>query len=89
MAQALTFVVGAVAVAAAFTFSLALFAVLAVAGTVFWLYFRWKTRALRRHIDAQMKQPQPGPRARTAGQAGEIIEGEAVRVVEDRERLAG
>lgn len=93
LAQLLTVLGGALVLGAALMFSLVFFAVLAVAGLVFWLYFMWKTRALRRQMreqmDAQMDAPMgtqaSGPASSPA--SGEIIEGEAVRVVDERNRL--
>ncbi len=86
--QLLTVIGGALVLGAALMFSLVFFAVLAVAGVVFWLYFLWKTRALRRQMreqmDAQMDAQSSGP---AAPASGDIIEGEAVRVVDERNRL--
>ena len=47
LAQLFTVVVGAILLGAAFMFSLVFFAVLAIAGVILWLYFWWKTRAVR------------------------------------------
>ena len=89
IAQVLTVIGGALVLGAAFMFSLVFFAVLAIAGLIFWLYFMWKTRALRRQmreqIDAQMDAQASGPASAPA--SGDIIEGEAVRVVDERHRL--
>jgi len=91
IAQLLTVVGGALVLTAAFMFSLVFFAVLAIAGLIFWFYVMWKTRALRRqmreHLDAQQRgAPAPAPTA-SAPVSGEVIEGQAVRVVdEDRRR---
>ena len=90
-AQLLTVIVGAILLGAAFMFSLVFFAVLAIAGVILWLYFWWKTRAVRAQLRKQMQEParaqQAGePLAREAS-AGDIIEGEAVRVVDERDRL--
>ncbi len=88
LAQLLTVIGGALVLGAAFMFSLVFFAVLAVAGLIFWLYFMWKTRALRRQMreqqGAQRGAQAPGP---TPPASGDIIEGEAVRVVDERSRL--
>lgn len=90
VAQLLTVIGGALVLGAAFMFSLVFFAVLAIAGLIFWLYFMWKTRALRRQmreqLDAQMEGQTSGP-ATSAPASGDIIEGEAVRVVDERHRL--
>ena len=88
VAQLLTVIGGALVLGAAFMFSLVFFAVLAIAGLIFWLYFMWKTRALRRQmreqLDAQRGAQSSGP---AAPASGDIIEGEAVRVVDERSRL--
>jgi hypothetical protein len=89
LAQLLTVLGGALVLGAALMFSLVFFAVLAVAGLVFWLYFMWKTRVLRRQMREQYadktSDPESGPASASA--SGEIIEGEAVRVVDERNRL--
>ena len=89
VAQVLTVIGGALVLGAAFMFSLVFFAVLAIAGLIFWLYFMWKTRALRRQMreqmDVQMDAQASGPASAPA--SGDIIEGEAVRVVDERHRL--
>ena len=88
IAQLLTVIGGALVLGAAFMFSLVFFAVLAIAGLIFWLYFMWKTRALRRQmreqLDASARSQACSP---SAPAAGDIIEGEAVRVVDERNRL--
>ena len=85
IAQLLTVIGGALVLGAAFMFSLVFFAVLAIAGLIFWLYFMWKTRALRRQMREQLDA---GARASASAPAsGDIIEGEAVRVVDERSRL--
>ena len=88
LSRLLTALIGILVLGAALMFSLVFFAVLAVAGVVFWLYFLWKTRALRRQMreqmDAQMDAQSSGP---AAPASGDIIEGEAVRVVDERNRL--
>jgi len=91
-AQALTIIASVVLLIGAFMFSLVFFAVIAVAGLILWLYFWWKTRAIRAHMREQMEQQASGqgqdfkPRASESA-SGDIIEGEAVRVVEERNRL--
>ena len=54
IAQLLTVIGGALVLGAVFMFSLVFFAVLAIAGLIFWLYFMWKTRALRRQMREQL-----------------------------------
>ena len=94
VAQLLTMIGGLLALAAAFMFSLVFFAVLAIAVLIFGVYFWWKTRALRRqmreHLDQQRSSQDFGPAASApdeTGSVGEIIEGEAVRVVNEQHRL--
>jgi len=97
IAQLLTVIVGLVALAGAFMFSLVFFAVVAVLVLTFGLYFWWKTRAIRRQIREQMAaqqerntsaQAEGGPFASRpaepeAPRAGDVIEGEAVRIDEE------
>ena len=88
IAQLLTVIGGALVLGAAFMFSLVFFAVLAIAGLIFWLYFMWKTRALRRQMREQLNTQQGAqPSGPTTEAHGDIIEGEAVRVVDERHRL--
>ena len=83
-------VVGVIALGLALMFSAVVFVVLAVAGLALWGYFWWKTRALRRQMQEQMERmqqqgfepPFPQPAADE-----NVIDGEAVRVDEDRPRL--
>ena len=56
-----------------FMFSVVILSVIAVIGLGFWGYFWWKTRALRRGMQANM------PRQESDGQ---IIDGEAIVVEE-------
>ena len=85
LAKVAAAVFGALALAGALMFSLIFFAVLVVLGCVAWGYFWWKTRELRRRLREQAQMPPTGrPSAPSAG--GEIIEGEAVRVSDERER---
>ncbi|MBL8415146.1 MAG: hypothetical protein JNM42_11975 [Propionivibrio sp.] len=91
LTQGLTAIVGLVLLAVAFMFSLVFFALVAVAGLVFWMYFWWKTRALRKQLRERMDEPvraqdfEPPVSGPAAG--GEIIEGEAVRVVDAGRQL--
>lgn len=90
LTRVLGVIVGALALIAAFMFSLVIFAAVAVAGLAFWIYFWWRTRGLRQQLREQaagqtgggFAEP-PDDRPRTGS---EIIEGEAVRVVEVRDR---
>lgn len=73
-------VVGAVGLVAAFALSIVMFAVLLVAGVAFGGWFWWKSRDLRRALDAAAKQ-------RSAALEREV-QGEAVVVTPvDGERL--
>ena len=81
--------VGLLTLAAAFMFSLVFVVVLAIAGLIVWGYFWWKTREVRRRIKEAQESAQPFGQAPTGGTGdGDIIEGEAVRVDEDRNRLS-
>lgn len=89
--QKTAMIVGTAVVAGvAIMFSAVIFAVLLVVGTAAGVYLWWKTRALRRQVEAQMRQfqAQNVTRENTAfgGEVfeGEIIEGEAIRVDTDR-----
>ncbi len=95
VAQVLTVVASVVLLGAAFMFSLVFFAVIAVAGLILWIYFWWKTRAIRAHIRQQMDEQASGqprgpdfkPEASKAGSEGDVIEGEAVRVADEKNRF--
>jgi hypothetical protein len=91
-AQALALIAGVIALGAALMFSLVFFAVVAVAGLILWLYLWWKTRALRKLMREQAARQMNGQPFDTQapGQdaGGEVIEGEAVRVVDERNRLS-
>ncbi|MBK7356013.1 hypothetical protein [Propionivibrio sp.] len=93
LTRILSVLVGVVVLTAAFMFSLVIFAVVAVAGLIFGFYFWWKTRELRRQMREQAAEQTGGRYAEPAeagsGAEGEIIEGEAVRVAEVRDRPAG
>ena len=73
---------------AALMFSVLFFAVLALAALVFWGWWWWKTRALRRMMREQAEQFESafeGARNPVREDAN-VIEGEAVRVDEERGR---
>ena len=83
-------VVGVIALVLALMFSAVVFVVLAIAGLAFWGYFWWKTRALRRQMQEQMERMQQQgfeTPFRQAPADENVIDGEAVRVDEDRPRL--
>ena len=78
----------AAALVVALMFSAVFFVVLAVAALVLWGWFWWKTRALRRAMQEQMKHSQGFERApRRVPDDGEVIDGESVRVDDDRNQL--
>ena len=85
-AQVVTALVGVVVLIGAAMFSLVFLAVIAVAGLIFWIYFWWKTRAIRAQIEAQMRAQAEyrtaGTQPDRASSDGDVIEGEAVRVAE-------
>ena len=92
LARVLTVIAGLLVLAVALMFSLVFFAVVAVAGLLFWMYFMWKTRAVRQQmreqINAQTSAQANKPQAPEPDSGGEVIEGEAVRVVEERDSLS-
>ncbi len=87
LARVLAVLVGLLALAAAFMFSIVIFAGVAIAGLVLWLYFLWKTRALRQQIRERMRAQEAAPRAPEPAASGEVIDGESVRVVDEKNRL--
>ena len=89
-AQVVTAIVGVVALIGAAMFSLVFLAVIAVAGLIFWVYFWWKTRAIRAQIEQQMRaqaQYRTADAPTAAPADGDVIEGEAVRVAETERML--
>ena len=68
-------VAGAIGLVAAFALSIVLFAVLLVAGAAFGSWFWWKTRHLRRALDAAS--------ARQSATLEREVHGEAIVVSED------
>ena len=83
-------VVGVIALGLALMFSAVVFVVLAIAGLALWGYFWWKIRALRRQMQEQMERMQQQgfePPFRQPAADENVIDGEAVRVDEDRPRL--
>lgn len=91
LTRVLSVIVGLVLLTAAFMFSLVFFAVVAFAGLVFWMYFMWKTRALRQQLrermDEQVRAGAFEPPVSGTATGGEIIEGEAVRVADAGRQL--
>ena len=92
-ARVLTAIVGVVVLIGVAMFSLVFLAVIAVAGLIFWIYFWWKTRAIRAQIEQQMRaQAQyrsADPQAAAPASEGDVIDGEAVRIVETDRMLGG
>jgi hypothetical protein len=92
LTRILSVLAAVLALGLALMFSVVVFVVIAVAGSVLWLYFWWKTRELRRRIKEQADLA--GHAANSARDfpepqsSGEIIEGEAVRVVDDRKQIS-
>jgi preprotein translocase subunit SecY len=80
-------VLATLAIGAALMFSVVILAVLAFAVLVFWGWFWWKTRALRRTMREQMRAQGGGTPGRGTPGDADVIEGEAVRVAEDRKLL--
>lgn len=66
---------GAILLILGFMFSIVILSVIAVIGLGFWGYFWWKTRALRRAMNANMPSQEPD---------GQVIDGEAIVVEEYR-----
>ena len=90
LARIVGVVVGVIALGLALMFSAVVFVVLAIAGLALWGYFWWKTRALRRQMQEQMERMQQQgfePPFRQPAADENVIDGEAVRVDEDRPRL--
>ena len=88
-------IIAATALAAvALMFSAVLLTLLLCIGAVAFAYLWWKTRALRKQMREQMRDFTPqGANVeretfRSEAFAGEVIEGEAVRVDEPRDRIA-
>jgi hypothetical protein len=77
----------ALAIGAALMFSVVILAGLTLAGLAFWGWFWWKTRALRRTMREPMRARGHGTPGRRPPGGADVIEGEAVRVDEDRQRL--
>ena len=78
-------VLAVLAIGVALMFSVAIFAALALAALSFWGWFWWKTRALRRTMREETRAQEFGkPGGKAPGRA-DVIEGEAVRVDEDRQ----
>lgn len=81
--------VGLLTLAAALMFSVVFVAVIAVLGLIAWGYFWWKTRALRKQLREQQAASPFGQAPAPESASGEVIEGEAVRVVDEQNRISG
>ena len=80
-------VIGVIALIGAFMFSAVVFVAVAIIALALWGWFWWKTRALRKQMQAQMAEQGFATRPESPAQNGEIIEGEAVRLDDERQRL--
>ncbi len=80
MENLLRWIAGLATLFLAFTFSLVVFAIVAVVGSLALIWFWWKTRALRSQLKAQ-RDNVVDPTDATAGQ---VYEGEVVREVDVR-----
>jgi Flp pilus assembly protein TadB len=89
MARIAGAVFAVLAFGAALMFSVVFFAILALAALVFWGWWRWKTRALRQMMREQAEKFESAfdGMQKTAPKNANVIEGEAVRVDEERGRL--
>jgi len=92
-------VVGVIVLIGAFMFSAVVFVAVAVVALALWGWFWWKTRALRRQMQEQMRQPMDGARhdspfrasseapSGAPADASNVIDGESVRVDDERDRI--
>ena len=80
LGKILSLALAAVLLVLALTFSLVLFAVLAVGGLLVWVYLWWKTRELRRQMREHPQQTYD------TQENGRVIEGEVIRDSDDPER---
>ena len=91
LAQIVGGVIGVIALIGAFMFSAVVFVAVAIVALVFWGWFWWKTRALRRQMQEQMNEQMREPRRespfRSPADESSVIDGEAVRVDDERNRL--
>ena len=79
---------GVVALGVTLFFSAVVFIILAIAGLAVWGYFWWKTRALRRQMQEQMRAQGGEAPYRDVPHDEGAIEGEAVRLDDDHDRPA-
>lgn len=78
LAKVISLLLAAGIVVLGFMFSLVALVIVAVFGLGLAVWFWWKTRAIRKLIREQQPMDDAGV-SRSAAQAGDIIEGEAVR----------
>ena len=83
MRQLFALMIGTILMVLAAMFSLVIFALLAVFGVAFFLWFWWKTRALRKVLREQQARQPPVDEAQAAYREGSVFEGEAVVVEEE------
>lgn len=85
LGKIVTFVLGIAFLVFAFMFSLVALAIVAVGGLMLWAWVWWKTRAIREQIKEEMANGEAFSAQQTysAQIDGEIIEGEAIRTVDD------
>ena len=93
LTQILMAIIWLVVLVLAFMFSLVFFAVVVVVGLGYWLYFWWKTRALREALRQQMQNASTQTGAPFQHQHHDpesiIIEGEAIRVLDEEDGKDG
>ncbi len=77
---------GGLVLAGAFAFSLLVFFVFLLGGVMLWAYLWWKTRPLRRQMRTSGRMPPAGPSSGPVAGA-EVIEGQARRVVDEKEHF--
>ena len=93
LGRALAVIGGVLVLAVSLMFGLVVFAVLAVVVLCLWGYVWWKTRALREAMRESIEAQQRAAEAMGAAGAdappadGAVIEGEAVRVQDDPNRM--
>lgn len=91
LGRALAVIGGVLVLAVSLMFGLVVFAVLAVVVLCLWGYVWWKTRELRKvmreSLEAQQRAAANGMDTAAPESNGEVIEGEAVRVQDDPNRM--
>ena len=91
LGRALAVIGGVLVLAVSLMFGLVVFAVLAVVVLCLWGYVWWKTRELRKvmreSLEAQQRAAESAMDRGAPESNGEVIEGEAVRVQDDPNRM--